>query len=75
MVDVEGTREATVVPVFDEVGSDEGMSDGGGSFGLKIRLMMALMTVMLIWTDRRRERKMLADAWGLMVLGRVAVES
>ena len=64
-----------MVPVFDEVDSDEGVSGGGGSLGLNIRLMIALMTVMLIWTDRRRERKMLADARGLIVLGRVAVDS
>ena len=54
---------------------DEEISGGEGSFGLKIRLMMALITVMLIWTDRRSERKMFADACGLIVFGRVAVES
>lgn len=58
------------VPVF-----DGGTTVGEGSLGLKIRLMMALMMVILIWTDRRRERKMVADAWGLIVFGRVAVES
>lgn len=46
-----------------------------GSFGLKTRLMMALMTTMLIWIDRRRERKMVADACGSIAFGRVAVES
>ena len=53
------------VPVFDEANSGEETSDGEGSLGLK----------MLIWTDRRRERKIFADAWGSIVLGRVAVES
>ena len=75
VVDVGGVREARATPVFDDAGSDEGASYGGGSFGLKIRLMIALMTVMLIWTDRRRERKMRADACGLRVFGLVAVES
>ena len=75
VVDVGGTREASAVPVFDGVDSDERMPDEEGSLGLKMRLMMALMTVMLIWTDRRRERKMRADACGLTVLGRVAVDS
>ena len=71
----EGALEVRAVPILDDVGSDEGMLDGVGSFGLNIRLMMALMTVMLIWTDLRRERKMFADAWGLMVFGLVAVDS
>ena len=74
VVEVGGIRETRAMPVFDEVDSGEATSDGG-SFGLKIRLMMALMTVMLIWTDLRRERKMVADACGLRVLGRVAVDS
>ena len=60
--------------MFGEANSEE-ISGGEGSFGLKIRLIMALITVMLIWTDRRRERKMLADACGLIVPVLVAVES
>ena len=56
--------------MFDGVDSCE-----EGSLGLKIKLMMALMTVMLIWTDRRRERKIRADACGLTVFGRVAMDS
>jgi len=75
VVDVGGTRGARATPAFGEVDSGEGVSDVAGSFGLKIRLMMALMTVMLICTDRRSERKMRADACGLTVLGRVAVDS
>ena len=75
VVDVGGIRGARVVLVFDGADSDEGTSEEEGSVGLKMRLMIALMTVMLIWTDRRRERKMRADACGLMVLGRVAVDS
>ena len=75
VVDEGGALEVRAVPILDDVGSDEGMLDGGGSFGLNIRLMMALMTVMLIWTDLRRERKMFADAWGFMVFGLVAVDS
>jgi hypothetical protein len=71
VVDVWGTRGVSVPPL-DEANTGEEIS---GNFGLKTRLMMALMTVMLIWTDRRRERKMVADACGLVALGRVAVES
>jgi len=37
--------------------------------------MMALMIVMLIWMDRRRERKTVAGACGLTVWVLVVVES
>lgn len=71
MVDVGGAREVSA-PALDEVNAGGRIS---GCFGLKTRLMIALMTVMLIWTDRRRERKMFADDCGLDVLGRVVVDS
>jgi hypothetical protein len=71
VVYVGGTRRGSV-PTFDEANLGGHIS---GSFGLKIRLMMALMTVMLIWTDRRRERKMFADACGFIAFGRVAIDS
>ena len=70
MVDVGGTR-GVPVPEFEANPAEE----NSGSFGLKTRLMMALMTVILIWTDRRRERKMFDDACGFAALGRVTVES
>jgi hypothetical protein len=71
VVDVGGTRGGSV-QVFDDANAGEEIS---GSFGLKTRLMMALTTVILIWTDRRRERKMFAGACRLTAFGRVAAES
>lgn len=71
VVDVGRTRGVSV-PAFDETNTGE---ETPGSFGLKTRSMIAVMTVMLIWTDRRRERKIFADACGSVALGRIAVES
>jgi hypothetical protein len=48
VVGVGGSWEVGAVPAFDEEDSGEGMADGEGGFGLKIKLIMALMTVILI---------------------------
>jgi hypothetical protein len=48
VVGVGGSWEVGAVLAFDEEDSGEGMADGEGGFGLKIKLIMALMTVILI---------------------------